>query len=291
MSLTLDQLIQIETSFITDIEEIVDVLFEAKQVYLYDTSATSSHELAFNNHQDLTFYKHTQGLPVLITDTIAKEMRLVEDQDFRYLTYLSKFNKVLYVKEENLIDLLKVDYELTAARSKFLIASERAFSSIQWLRERVKEAKQSFSKSEQITLSSYQSFFMGNNNANRGEISLLWVSTVLEQLPGKIKVDFVGIDHDLYDFVERSYFSTTKASPFSDQIYFLSNDTLLQSHYRNNSNQKFLAELIPVYRKPDRKTRYHRKVNQVLNLNQQKEKISNEDFLKLLVSNEIEIIY
>jgi hypothetical protein len=291
VSFTLDQLIQTETSFVTDIEEIVDILYETKQVYLYDTSAVSSHELAYKNHHDLTFHTYTQGLPILMTDTIAKEMRLVEDKDFRYLTYLSQFSKVLYIKEENLIDLLKVDYELTAARSKFLIASERAFSSIQWLKERVKNAKQHFLKSEQMIFSAYHSFFSENEDANRGELSLLWVSTVIEQLPGKTNVTFVGLDHDLYDFVERSYFSTTKASAFSNDLTFLSNDTLLQSLYRNNLDQEALAQLIPVYRKPDRKTRYLRKINKILNLNQQKDKMSNEEFLQLLIRDEIEIIY
>jgi hypothetical protein len=122
-------------------------------------------------------------------------------------------------------------------------------------------------------------------------LSLLWVSTIIEQLPGKTNVIFVELDHDLYDFVERSYFSTTKASAFSNDLTFLSNDTLLQSLYRNNRDQEALAQLIPVYRKPDRKTRYLRKLNRILNLNQQKGKMSNEEFLQLLIRDEIEIIY
>lgn len=291
MSIALDQLIQTDTSFITDVEEIVDLLYETKQVYLYDTSAISSHELAFNHHQDLTFHLYTQGSPILITDTIAKEMRLLEDQDNRYLSYLSKFSKVLYVKEEKLLELLKVDYELTAARRKLLIASERAFSSIQTLRECVKEAKQHFLTAEQSIFSSYHSFFLENGNSNRGEVSLLWASTIIEQLPGRTKITFVGLDHDLYDFVIGSYFSSTKASPFSNDITFISNDTLLQSCFRSNFDQRNVAELIPIYRKLDRKTRYYRKVNKVLNINQQKGKISNEEFLQLLIRDEIEIIY
>ncbi len=289
--MNLDQFIEKETSFITDIEEIVDVLYEAKQVYLYDTSAVSSHELGFHHHQDLTFSKYTQGAPILLTDTIAKEMRLTEDQNFRYLTYLSHFRKVFYIKEINFFDLLKVDYELTAARRKFIMASERAFSTIQLLRERVKDAKKHFSKAEQLITSASHSFFTENEDANRGEFSLLWVSAIIEQLPGTANVTFVGIDHDLYDFVERSYFSTPKVSLFSNDITFLSDDTLIQSDYRNNYEHNSLVKRIEIYRKPERKTRYHRKINKVLNLNQQKEKISNEDFLQLLIHDEIEIIY
>ena len=253
---TLDQFIRTETSFITDIEEIVDVLYEMKQVYLYDTSGISSHELAYKNYQDLHFLTYTQNIPILITDTIVKEMSLVKDQERRYLNYLSRFSKVLYLKEENLIDLLKVDYELNAARSKFIIASERAFTSIQFLKDRVKETKQYFSKSDQLIFSVYDSFFLENEDANRGELSLLWVSTIIDQLPGRTQVTFVGIDHDLYDFVERSYFSTTKASPFSNDIYFLSNDTLLYSSYSSNSNQQNFTQLISIYRKWGSDPRY-----------------------------------
>ncbi|WP_106496153.1 hypothetical protein [Lentibacillus sp. Marseille-P4043] len=288
---SLDQFIQTETSFITDVEEIVDILYDMGQVFLYDTSAIYSHELTFHHHNDLTFHKYTQGFPILLTDTVAKEMRIVEDQDYRYLDYLSNFDKVLYVKEENLIDLLKLDYELGATRSKFLIASDRAFTSIQLLKEQVKVAKQHFSKSEQMIFSAFDSFFLENGNTNRGELSLLWVSTIIEQLPGKTTVTFVGMDHGLYDFVDRSYFTTRKTSPFSNVITFLSNDTLLQSCYRNNPNQEALAKLIPIYRSPDRKTCYFRKVNKVLNLNQQKEKIGNKEFEQLVANDEIEIIY
>ncbi|GGN60040.1 hypothetical protein [Oceanobacillus indicireducens] len=291
MSETLDEYIQTKTSFITDIEEVVDILYDMGSVFLYDTSAISSHELVFQQINDLTFHKYTQGFPILLTDTIAKEMRLVEDVEHRYLTYLSHFDKVLYIKEENLIDLLKTDYELGSARSKFLIASERAFRSIQRLKEQVKAAKQRFSQSEKIIYQAFDSFFQESTNANRGELSLLWVAAIIEQLPGKTTVSFVGMDHDLYDFVERSYFSTTNFSPFSNDIVLLSNDTLLQSCYRINVDKEALAKLIPIFRKPDRKTRYFRKINKVLNLNQQKEKMDNREFEQLVINDEIEILY
>lgn len=289
--MNLDELIRTQTSFVTEIEEIVDVLYTEKQVYLYDTSAISSHEIGQKRNQDLTFFNYTEGAPILLTDTIAKEMRLLEDQDFRYLTYLSNFRKVLYVKEENLFDLLKVDYELTDARKKFIIASERAFSNVLVLKERVREARKSFSRVEQIILSTYQSFFLESRDDNRGEYSLLWVATIIEQLPGKQSVTFTGIDQDLYKIVENSYFSTTKVSHFSSHITFLSNDTLLQSLYRKNFDKESLTKLVPIYRKPDRKIFYHYKISNILNLQRQNSKISNEEFIRLLIHDEIEVIY
>lgn len=288
----LDQFIETETSFITDIEQIVDTIYSAERVYFYDTSAISSHEITYKKYNDLLFFTYSENAPILITETIANEMKLIEDRDeCRYLTYLSKFSNVLYVKETDIINLLKVDYETQQARSKFLIASERAFSSIQWLKEKVDEARRNFAVAEQIVTSAFQTFFMQNNNEHKGEISLLWVSTIVEHIAPKTKVIFAGVDHDLYDYVERCYFTSVKKRPFLDNIYFLSNDTLLQSYFRQSHDEKRLSELIPKYRNPDRKTRFQKRVNKVLNLNQQKEKISNEDFLDFVVRDEIEIIY
>jgi hypothetical protein len=287
----LDQFIETETPFITDIEQIVDTIYNAERVYFYDTSAISSHEITYKKYNDLLFFTYSENDPILITETIANEMDLIQDHEYRYLTYLSKFRKVLYVKERDIINLLKVDYETPQARSKFLIASERAFSSIQWLKEKVDEARKNFTEAEQIVTSAFQTFFMKNNNKNKGEVSLLWVSTMVEHIAPRTKVIFVGIDHDLYDFVERCYFTSVKKRPFADNIYFLSNDTLLQSYFRKASDIKSLSELIPIYRNPDRKTRFQKRVHKVLNLNQQKEKISNEDFFDFVVREEIEIIY
>ncbi|MEH7459851.1 hypothetical protein V7183_22365 [Bacillus sp. JJ1127] len=42
---------------------------------------------------------YIKDAPILIIDVIAKEMRLLEDVDQRYIKYLSRFQTVLYVEE------------------------------------------------------------------------------------------------------------------------------------------------------------------------------------------------
>ncbi|WP_138419860.1 hypothetical protein [Aquibacillus sediminis] len=287
----LDHFIQSETNFITDIEQIVDLLYESDQVYLYDTSAISTHELAFKKYNDLLFFAYSDDFPVLVTDTIVNEMRLIEDEDYRYLTYLSKFSKVLFVKEENLVELLKIDYEVSASKSKYLIASERAFSNIQWLREKVIEAKRNFSSAEKLVYDAYSKFFEQNSNKNRGELSLLWVSVMLEHIAPKTKITFVGIDDDLYEFVARCYFSPPKFYPFSNNIFFLSDDKLLQDTYQTTKDQALLLNLMTIYRNANRATRYHMRENGLMNLNRMREKINNDDYFSWVVDNKVEIIY
>lgn len=289
--MNLDQLIHTETTFITDAEEIVDTISDHSSVFLYDTAAISAHEVCFSKSQDLALRSITKNSPILITETVAKEMRLVEDTEARYLKYLMNFGKILYVKEENLLDLLKVDFEVQRSRTKFLIASDRAFSSIQLLKEKVREARNHFSIAERKLFAAYEAFFASHDNRNKGELSLLWTAAIIEQLSGSTHVTFVGIDHDLYDYVERSYFISEKASPFTNSITYLSNDTMIQNLYRNGMDIEALKKLIEIHRKPDRKLRYFSKINKMINPIQQKGKLTNEEFLQCLQNDAIEIIY
>lgn len=292
MNTTLDNFIRTKTNFITDFEEIVDIISSADQVYLYDTSAISTHELGFYQHMDLSFFHYSEHAPILVTDTILHETRIIEDTEERYLRYLSNFNQILYIKEADLLELLKIDYELKEAKINYLTASEKAFSSIQRLKDSVRAARKQFNQQvEQIIYEAYDSFFLEVNHANRGEISLLWLSTIIEKLPGNCKVTFFSIDSDLKDFVERSYLKQNNSSPFAKEITLCSNETLLQSLYRMDVDPEELDRLIAIYRSPDRKTYYFKKVKQVMNLIQQNEKIPNSNFKNAIIQGEIEIIY
>ena len=292
MTITLDEFINTATNFITDIEKIVDTISEANQVYLYDTSSISSHELAFYNYQDLSFLRYAEGSPIILTDTIVNETRMIEDTENRYLTYFSNFKTILYIKEADLLKLLKIDFETIEAKKKYLIASEKAFSSIQFLKDAVKNTRKQFTQNiDEILYTTYHSFFNAAHNANRGEISLVWLSTIIEHLPGNTRVSFMGIDSDLKDFVERCYMSNQKHSHFAKEITLCSNETLLQSLYKMDRNPQQLQQLIHIYRSPDRKTYYYKKIKNILTLIPQTEKITNEDFFKALIQEDIEIIY
>ncbi|WP_176524432.1 MULTISPECIES: hypothetical protein [Bacillus] len=112
---------------------------------------------------------YIKDAPILITDVIAKEMRLLEDVDQRYIKYLSRFQTVLYVEEQQLYELLKVEFTSKQAKQRFLIASDKAFSYIQPLRETVRNARESFLNAENIILDDYISFFISNNDKNHGK--------------------------------------------------------------------------------------------------------------------------
>lgn len=294
---SLQLLIEKETTFVTDFEEIVDYIIDAGHVFLYDTSTVSSHELAFNNFNDLFFPEFASGVPILLTETIAKELCLTEDIEKRYLNYLTNFSKVLYIREEDLMVLLKVEFQTDNARKHYLIGTEIAFSTIQSLKEAVKEARRNFARAENIIYDKYVNFFNGKSGENQGELSLIWAASIIKQLPAPIDVTFISIDNDIYDYVERSFFhfghniGGSNKNKLAKNIYIASNDTMLQSFYNTRLDADQMATLISWYRYPDRKVIYQEKNKGLLNWTRQKEKISNPDFKEKVVNDQIQIIY
>ncbi|MGG2092102.1 hypothetical protein AB1283_05145 [Bacillus sp. S13(2024)] len=253
----LKSLIQQQTHFITDLEEIMDSILEKGHVFLYDTSTISYHKKAFYQHKATLFLEHAKDIPILITDVIAKEMRLTEDLEGLYLAYLSKFDTVLYVEERDLYELLKVEYTAAQAKQKFLIASEKAFSCIQPLRESIRKARNTFQIAEKIVFDDYEAFFVNCNHKNHGEMSL---ACILNQILSKQTITFVGIDQDLYTYVEQCDVDT-------------------------------LAILVRIYRNEERKVIYHNRKSGILHLIRQTEKITNAHFIEKIISNRIQVIY
>ncbi|MGG0240643.1 hypothetical protein [Bacillus rhizoplanae] len=47
---------------------------------------------------------------------------------------------------------------------------------------------------------------MNCNHKNHGEMSLLWTVSILNQILSKETITFVGVDQDLYTYVEQCYF-------------------------------------------------------------------------------------
>lgn len=290
----LKRFIQQQTHFITDLEEIMDSILEKGHVFLYDTSTISSHEKAFYQHKATLFLEHAKDIPILITDVIAKEMRLTEDLEGRYLAYLSKFDTVLYVEERDLYELLKVEYAAAQAKQKFLIASEKAFSCIQPLRESIRKARNTFQIAEKIVFDDYEAFFVNCNHKNHGEMSLLWTACVLNQILSKQTITFVGVDQDLYTYVEQCYFlvgNKQSVTNNSHMTYIISNDVLLQSYYVQQGHVDTLAILVQIYRNEQRKVIYHNRKSGIVHLVRQTEKIMNTDFVEKVISNRIQVIY
>lgn len=75
---------------------------------------------------------------------------------------------------------------------------------------------------------------MNCNHKNHGEMSLLWTACILNQILSKQTITFVGVDQDLYTYVEQCYFLMgNKKSMLNNPqvIYIISNKVLLQSYY------------------------------------------------------------
>ncbi|MFD3448975.1 hypothetical protein ACFDTO_30875 [Microbacteriaceae bacterium 4G12] len=290
----LKSFIQQHTHFITDLEEIIDNILEKGHVFLYDTSAISSHEKAFYHHKATLFLEHVKDVPILITDVIAKEMRLTEDVEGRYLAYLSMFKTVLYAEERDLYTLLKVEYGASQAKQRFLIASEKSFSCIQPLRESIRKARNTFQIAEKIIFDDYETFFANCNHKNHGEMSLLWTACILNQILSKQMITFVGVDQDLYTYVEQCYFligNGKRGTNTSHVIYMMSNEVLLQSYYVQQGDTEKFIELVPIYRDEHRKVMYHHRNSGILHLVRQTEKVTNAEFIEKITSDQIQMIY
>ena len=284
----LTNFIQLHTHFVTELEEIIDIILDRQNIYFYDTSAISIHEKAYFRHNETLFLNYIKDAPILITDVIAKEMRLLEDVDQRYIKYLSRFQTVLYVEEQQLYELLKVEFASKQAKQRFLIASDKAFSCIQPLQETVRNARESFLNAENIILDDYISFFISNNDKNHGEMSLLWASCVINQLCGKLTITFIGVDNDLFSYVEQCCL-LGKNKDYN--IYIMSNETLLQIDHTQHQDSQKLQELVEIYRNEHRKVLYFDRKDGIMHLVRQSNKLSNQEIIDKITYNQIQIVY
>lgn len=291
-----EELVRETGLFLTDIEEISDVIYNSEQVFLYDTVAISSHENVFYNHEkNLLRHFEKNIYPIIVTDTIAKEMRILEGDNERYLNYLAQFNKLLFIKEENFFDLIQLDYEKNGARAQFLVASEKAFSDIQPLKSAILEIKKSkFSTAEFSVLEEYNSFFNKYKDKNKGEISLLWLSNILGVIAPTVRVNFIGMDNDLYRYVNRCYFSYSyDPNPKKPRdIMISSNDTLVQAiHTMADVIQEEFSMYLNLYRNPDRAVLFFEKIDGLKSHQLKKRKFQNNDVENLILESKIEIVY
>lgn len=298
MSIELENYVQSTGLFVTELDEIVNLLLKSKQVFLYDTAAISLHENVFYHHQ-VNYLEHfiSDSDPVIITDTIVKEMKFLEDVEDRYLNYLKRFGKVIFIKEEDFYKLLTDFYKTNEAKGKFLAASEKAFSDILPLKNEIAEIrKNSFNRAESMVLDKFNTFFYANNEKNRGEISLLWLSSILNFVAPKLHLNFIGHDSDLFTYVHRCYLRTPlEHTQNLRDIRISSNDTLIQGIHTMNlatpSPNLDFEGYLELYRKPDRNVFYFEKQNGIKSHNMKKGKIANNTIKDAIRKNEIEIVY
>ncbi|WP_176524431.1 MULTISPECIES: hypothetical protein [Bacillus] len=53
----LTNFIQLHTYFVTELEEIIDIILERQNIYFYDTSSISIHEKAYFQHNETLFFE------------------------------------------------------------------------------------------------------------------------------------------------------------------------------------------------------------------------------------------
>lgn len=290
----LDQLIKQSSHFITDLEEIVDIILAADQVFLYDTGSIASHERIYHSQEKnlLSYFKKDQD-PIILTDTIARELKLTE----RNLSYLSQFTNVLYLHEKDFLNLIKIEIESRQATGKYVNASIGAFSDLIPLKQAIQELEHDpNSKMEYDVYEQFKMFFERIGNKNKGEISLLWCSLIIGIFSPKTPINFVSRDSDLYTFVSRCYMAdpyvvTNKPKRF---ISLSSNETLLQSLYalQTLSDEEFW-EYLTLYRDEPKRGIIYFEIRNGLKIQSrvQKHSFSNAELRDGLIHKNIEIVY
>jgi hypothetical protein len=295
LSNELEDFIQTSGVFITDLDEITTTLLQATHVFLYDTAAISNHENVFFHHNE-NFLKHfIPPHPILLTDVIAKEMAIGDKN--RYSNYLSQFNKVLLIREVDFPKLLTDFYHPNELKGKFLLASEKAYADIQTIKHEIGEIrKHRFNSAESSVMDVIDSFFYAHEQKNRGELSLLWLSSVLEFLAPNLHLHFIGIDNDLYTYVHRCHLrAPLEYSKKARDIRISSNDTFLQGIHTMNlavpSPNLDFNKYLDLYRNPDRNIHYFEKQNGIKSHTMKKSKFDNTILKNAICTNTIEIIY
>jgi hypothetical protein len=274
--------------FITNTNHIMDILDESEQIYLYDTVAISHHELVFyrNGEKILKDFINRDG-PIIITDTILKETRMAEDVEHRYLSYFEALdNKIILINEKEFFNLIDGNFKpKEKAKAKFKECSKKAFQTIQSLAETCNMVS---NNDPAAIIKLFGETFMPDRT-NKGEYSLLWLSCILKMTNPSLKINFIGVDRDLYSIVDQCYFQKNEQTQQGIQI--LSTDTIVQALYRIEANEELLNKFCWAYRKEDRKVLYQRFHKGILEKHICEDPISNEVFLELTVSNEIVVVY
>ena len=280
--------------FVTDMDEILDILDDAKRVLLYDTVAVSSHKLSYlrSGRLLLPFFGR-EGDVVLITETVRKELE-EGDGSGEYRQYLQHFAPVLVVRESELIQILEQDYHPQHARKKLKEACLDAFSTIQPLHKGVQELE--LPRFEVRALDQFDSLFASHNNANKGEYSLLWLSAVLRKRPiHDLEIRFLGMDQDLFAIVERCYFTPEKmldAAHAHARIDIVSTETMLQGVYRLNGSAVQLIDFTEAFRLDQQRRVWVRENDGgILARLPVRKTMINEEFSHDVIHHQIEVVY
>ncbi|WHX48984.1 hypothetical protein QNH46_23540 [Paenibacillus woosongensis] len=274
--------------FITDFEEIMDILDTSQSVFLYDTAAISVHELAFFRYGYQLPNEFIQGHPIIISQTIVDELRLNEDADLRYVHFFSQFNKLILIDETMFVQYFHEMYSPKQhALSKYQSCAIRSFLTIQSLAEAIKYTPiHQVETRINVLFNTY--FYSGRN---KGEYSLLWLSNLIRDVFPTLDINFIGLDRDLYRIVDHCYYRFDNISleiRNRVKVRIISNDLMLQARVRKGLP---IAELVSSYRDPARKLLYREINNGITEHTIIEGAMDNSLFMELLELRQIEIVY
>ncbi|MGG4555161.1 hypothetical protein [Paenibacillus humicus] len=274
--------------FITDFDEIMDILDTSQSVFLYDTAAISVHELAFFRYGYQLPNEFIQYHPMIITQTIVDELRLSEDADLRYAHFFSQFNKVILIDEATFVHYFHEMYSpKQRSLSKYQGCAIRSFLTIQSLAEAIKNTPSHQIETGVTDLFNTQFY----NGRNKGEYSLLWLSNLIRDIFPKLDINFIGLDRDLYRIVDHCYYrfdSITSEIRRRARVRIFSNDLMLQARVRKGLP---IAEIVDSYRDPARKVLYREINNGITEHTIVEGAMDNSLFIELLGLRRVEVVY
>ncbi|MNI00935.1 hypothetical protein D3C73_537530 [compost metagenome] len=274
--------------FITDFNEIMDVLDSSPRTFLYDTVAISKHELAyFRNNLQLS-KEFVENNPIIITQTILDELKFRADTEERYTNFLKQFTKVILINETSFV---KYFFEMYSPKQRSLSQYKKSainsFRTIQPLAEAINNIKLEEAENKIIDL--FYTYF--SSGKNKGEYSLLWLSTVICEVFPKLGITFIGKDRDLYNIVDHCYYrfdSITSEIKSKSEVRILSDDSMLQALLRRGQS---IESLVDYYRDEARKMLYRKIIDGITEPKITEGSMDNQLFLENLNLGQIEIIY
>jgi hypothetical protein len=276
--------------FVTEIDDIYNILLEEELVFLYDTVAISHHEKSFYKYNENIVKEYSRHHPILLTETIFNELRIEEDTEGRYEDFLRQFPLVIVLSEEDFPKMLAKIF----SSSKHIFAKFRESAVICF--QTFVDLSNSFSRKEDINdiMTEYHDFFDGKKN--KGEYSLLWLSNILRWINPNLQIHFMGVDRDLYSIVYHCYFRHESFEKLlrrkAAKVEIMSTDSLLFGFAIQKSfSEETLKDLCTKYREENRKLLYKEVKSGIPSHHLLDKKITNDNFVLDSLESRIIVVY
>ena len=276
--------------FVTNIDDIFKILMEEEIIFLYDTVSISHHEVAFKRHEENLLKTYSRNHPIILTESIIKELRMEEDTDRRYENFLKEFPLVIGIAEEDFPILLEKVFQ--SPQHVFAKCRDSAVTAFQSIYELSLLFKQQINYPDILNI--YHEYF--NENDNKGEYSLLWLSVISRMVNPSLNVHFVGMDRDLYSIVYHYYYRTDSLEQqlrkSRGSVEIVSTDSLLYGLTNQDTFTKEVVEdLCTIYRKPERKVIYKKVKLGIPSHNLHEGQFNNISFIAASYQREIVVVY